>query len=387
MAIAQILEVWNHDLSGSQQQVALAFADHANEDGTGMWPSVDRVAWKTGLHRRTVQRKIRELCNDGILVKVAPARHHRPAEYAFDWDQATEKPPFSTYKDDGESPAEKEPPEPSTDEKKEPKSPDPDPDPGPDEEGGRRDTVPPLLGASDPYDRGGILYDRGGILSSRGGILSNQGRQDATRNVNRTVKETSFNPNMVNPALSRWSRTPSMDHSDVGLDGLIDRQETSGPDLPRIAAVIGEWLVREMDALDLLSGNTRKSMKRKSDRATVEDVGDIIRLLAEQDGYAYDEIYKTLLYTLRPASKWRQNRWFQSPHSLRQDTRSGTKTRFEAMWNQWQSGSVKEGNRSDPLTQSKTDGSRTAHERSEDTAHSEFQRICEKVRSTSSTGD
>src|SRR4051812_3602359 len=47
--------------------VAQAYADHANDDGSGVWPSVGLIAWKTDLDRRTVQRHTRTLERLGVL--------------------------------------------------------------------------------------------------------------------------------------------------------------------------------------------------------------------------------------------------------------------------------------------------------------------------------
>src|SRR5690606_17790005 len=50
--------------------VAIALADHAEHDGTKVYPSVKVLAEKTELCERTVQYKLRELESCGLLVLV-----------------------------------------------------------------------------------------------------------------------------------------------------------------------------------------------------------------------------------------------------------------------------------------------------------------------------
>lgn len=49
--------------------VALVLADHANEDGL-CWPSYARIAERTGVDKRTVQRHVKTLTRMGVLTKV-----------------------------------------------------------------------------------------------------------------------------------------------------------------------------------------------------------------------------------------------------------------------------------------------------------------------------
>lgn len=94
MAISQILKVWQHELPHNEQAVALAMADHANEDGTGMWPSNARIAHKTGYAERTVQDIKSKLRERGLLIIVKKATRYRPTEYRFNWDSVEEKEAF-----------------------------------------------------------------------------------------------------------------------------------------------------------------------------------------------------------------------------------------------------------------------------------------------------
>lgn len=49
--------------------VALVLADHANDDGL-CWPSYARIAERTGVDKRTVQRHVKTLTGMGVLTKV-----------------------------------------------------------------------------------------------------------------------------------------------------------------------------------------------------------------------------------------------------------------------------------------------------------------------------
>jgi len=97
MSIRQILQVWEHEFSHPHQAVMLALADHAHEDGTGIRPSIKRIAWKTGYSERSVQNIMAQLRQLGVLVIAVPATHNTPNEYRFDWSGATPKPSFDEF--------------------------------------------------------------------------------------------------------------------------------------------------------------------------------------------------------------------------------------------------------------------------------------------------
>lgn len=99
MSIRQILQVWEHEFSHPHQTVMLALADHAHEDGTGIRPSIKRIAWKTGYSERSVQNIMSQLRELGVLVVAAPATHNTPNEYRFDWANVAPKPSFDEYMD------------------------------------------------------------------------------------------------------------------------------------------------------------------------------------------------------------------------------------------------------------------------------------------------
>ncbi|MEO1396105.1 MAG: helix-turn-helix domain-containing protein [Cyanobacteria bacterium J06634_5] len=97
MSIRQILQVWEHDFSHPHQAIMLALADHAHEDGTGMRPSINRIAWKTGYSVRSVQNIMAQLRQLGVLVIAVPATHNTPNEYRFEWAAAKAKLSFDQF--------------------------------------------------------------------------------------------------------------------------------------------------------------------------------------------------------------------------------------------------------------------------------------------------
>lgn len=53
---------------GNERLLALALADHARDDGTSIWPSIDELSRKTLQSRSTVQRQIAKMVQKGWLI-------------------------------------------------------------------------------------------------------------------------------------------------------------------------------------------------------------------------------------------------------------------------------------------------------------------------------
>lgn len=70
MSVRMMALVWEADLPRDQKFILLAYADHANDDGYNVFPSVPRIAWKTGYSERQVQRITSNLVKVGILVQM-----------------------------------------------------------------------------------------------------------------------------------------------------------------------------------------------------------------------------------------------------------------------------------------------------------------------------
>lgn len=59
--------VWELDLPQPKKIVLLAMADHADQDGNDIYPSIGLIAWKTGYSPRHVQRIINQLEKENLL--------------------------------------------------------------------------------------------------------------------------------------------------------------------------------------------------------------------------------------------------------------------------------------------------------------------------------
>lgn len=92
--------VYEHEFSHGQQAVLLAMADHAQDDGSHCFPSVARIAWKTGYHKRNVKKLLSELRDMKVLLEIRQATPHHPTEYRIELDAAPLKPPFRSWEDD-----------------------------------------------------------------------------------------------------------------------------------------------------------------------------------------------------------------------------------------------------------------------------------------------
>jgi Helix-turn-helix domain len=81
MSVKQMGMVWDLDLPANKKLVLLAYADHADHDGGSVYPSLGRIAHKTGYSRRQVIRTAHELVKSGLMEKVRESTHDAPAEY------------------------------------------------------------------------------------------------------------------------------------------------------------------------------------------------------------------------------------------------------------------------------------------------------------------
>lgn len=70
MSIRLIAAAFELSIRSVDKFVLIALADHAHEDGSGAYPCVERLAWKTGLSERSVQYALRQLEADGLIKPV-----------------------------------------------------------------------------------------------------------------------------------------------------------------------------------------------------------------------------------------------------------------------------------------------------------------------------
>lgn len=83
MSVKVMGAVFEMNLPPSEKVVALALADHAHDDGTEARPGLERLAIKTSLSKRQVQRVLKELLAKGVLSVQRPALGTLPACYRF----------------------------------------------------------------------------------------------------------------------------------------------------------------------------------------------------------------------------------------------------------------------------------------------------------------
>lgn len=93
-------QVWELELPHEKQNILLALADHANDDGVNCFPGVDYLAWKCGYDRRSIQRILRQLEDDELIAPVAYAEggRGRATEFKIDITKAKKKIPFEEFK-------------------------------------------------------------------------------------------------------------------------------------------------------------------------------------------------------------------------------------------------------------------------------------------------
>lgn len=108
MSAKMMSRIWALELAPAKQIVLLALADHADHEGGSIRPGVPLIAWKTGYSERQVQRLLRELVAEGLLVVIA-AQAGKPTVYKLDLAQGKRKSPYAprrTLKADKTAPPE-----------------------------------------------------------------------------------------------------------------------------------------------------------------------------------------------------------------------------------------------------------------------------------------
>jgi hypothetical protein len=98
MSIKLMHEVYGKELDHAKQAVLLAMADHADDEGWHCFPSMDRVAYKTGYSPRNVIRVVSELKKIGALVVVAEATAQKATEYRICLQALPDKPSFEVWR-------------------------------------------------------------------------------------------------------------------------------------------------------------------------------------------------------------------------------------------------------------------------------------------------
>ena len=94
MSIKLTSRVYEKEIEASSQRVLLVLCDFASDDGTHCYPSIDYVAWKLGVNRKTVMRAVSAMEARGVLEVDRQHRHNN--RYTIYLDRLPDKPPFRT---------------------------------------------------------------------------------------------------------------------------------------------------------------------------------------------------------------------------------------------------------------------------------------------------
>ena len=82
MSVRLMAAVFDLEISSTEKLVLLAMADHARDDGTGCYPSIELLARKTSQSRRGVQKIMRRLEEErGLIAPSQISRGRRSTEY------------------------------------------------------------------------------------------------------------------------------------------------------------------------------------------------------------------------------------------------------------------------------------------------------------------
>ena len=78
MSVKAMGLVWDADLPKDEKFILLAYVDHADHNGRGMFPSVPLIAWKTGYTERGVRKIKSRLIEKGVLVEYGTSEYGTP---------------------------------------------------------------------------------------------------------------------------------------------------------------------------------------------------------------------------------------------------------------------------------------------------------------------
>ncbi len=81
--------VWKRDFgTGGRKVIAARLADHADDEGRGIFPSVDKLAAECNCDRRTARRALKQFVEEGILVVVKAGGRGPSSTTRYDFDMA-----------------------------------------------------------------------------------------------------------------------------------------------------------------------------------------------------------------------------------------------------------------------------------------------------------
>jgi hypothetical protein len=83
--------VFDLKIPSTEKLVLLAMADHAREDGTGCYPSINRLAKKTSLSKRGTQKIVHRLVAAGLVKDTGKISRYQTIEYTITLDKGGEQ--------------------------------------------------------------------------------------------------------------------------------------------------------------------------------------------------------------------------------------------------------------------------------------------------------
>ncbi len=87
MSVSVMTLVWRSDLPANHKLVLLAYADHANDDGSSVYPGEDWMAAKTSYTGGNIRRVTKQLVEAGFLHRVKRGQTGQRAEWEVDVPQ------------------------------------------------------------------------------------------------------------------------------------------------------------------------------------------------------------------------------------------------------------------------------------------------------------
>lgn len=113
MSVKQMAMVWDLDLEPNHKIVLLAYADHADDDGDNVYPSLGRMAHKTGYSTDQIRRISRQLVEAGLMELVEKGvGRGKPHRYRLTLEKGSKLPSFKSKAEKVASAKEKVAPEP-----------------------------------------------------------------------------------------------------------------------------------------------------------------------------------------------------------------------------------------------------------------------------------
>jgi len=88
--------VWSLDVPMTEAHLLLALADHADDDGNNVFPTVGYLAWKTNLTERGVRKMMARFRDRGVLIPMdrESGGRGRSVMYRLDLEPLPRKVPF-----------------------------------------------------------------------------------------------------------------------------------------------------------------------------------------------------------------------------------------------------------------------------------------------------